>query len=490
MKKSLIIIFVAVPSALCNSENCLNFVQFNLSSALTLPEENSVKENTLSAKSGLKLSFKNADFRAFASLSETSFSSLQNYRSLKDVELKNKSAGAGLFLFRDFLPVSLKAGHLTFSKSLAKLMNPSPSTTVNPLTKSFAFSTGLSPSLPGLSSSNKKLSFSLETKISPAFFNLQTYTGCFTNEDKEGGFYFSEKYRISRSLFIQGAVTAGNFYIENNSKILKKNNADFSPDYFYSALGEVCFHSPLLKLNLYSGIQESPYKTNPLWIKSDIRSSFKNLLLNASYFSILTSRTSPKAVPLIGASSAVCRTIEQAVINPQIMILFHDRSSSSLRLGFSALENAKVTATNRPILLNTAKYRAGAEYENKFFDIRLDWTHANILLKGNPPTKASKPEEYISYSLTSSYSGTFAKTAFSASYTLTVPKTKKDSEKEKYSADIKFSFPALRMTAKTGFDFTVKGKEIKKGEIKAALGYEARKKKLRLVTRAEVKMKV
>lgn len=454
-----IIFCLLMGQAACFADNSalFNYAEYKLASTFTLPCD-SEKEKSFSADTGLKLSFRDAEFRGYVNLPKTGFGTFGAAEGLSEKLdlLDEPRLGAGIYLFKNTLPVTMKIGHNSYSKSISKMKNPSPPVTANPLTKSFAFSTGTGAGLPTLTGSCQPLSCSLGAVTSEKLFPIQFALEGFINDEEEGAAFFSARYQFSRSLLIQSAFSLGRFYIENNSTILKKNNIAFEPDYFYSALGEFCFHSPLLKVNLYAGLQESPYEVNPFWLRLDGRTSLSFFMLNFSYFAIPTTKDSPKALPLIGGSSSICRIVEQASVNPQLLFLFDDKNASSIRLGFSALENWKVTATNTPVQLNTAKVRLGASYENSFFTMRLDWTRANILLSGTPPTKSSTPEEYQSFGFSSSLAGKVAKISLSASYANYPPVTESSSLKEIYSADLKIALPKVSLAAQTGFDFTMK----------------------------------
>ena len=468
-------LIMGISACFAESAPLFNYAEYKFASTLTVPKD-SDEEKTFSADTGLKLSFRDAELRGYTSRQKGEFEDLR--------------WGAGVFLFRNTVPVTMKVGHNTYSKSVSKMKNPSPPVTANPLVKSFAVSTGTGASLTTLSGSTQPLSYSLGAKTAEKIFPVQFALEAFFNDENEGAASFSAKYSLSRSVFVQSAFSGGRFYIENNSTILKKNNAGFNADYFYSALGEFCFHSPLLKLNLYAGIQESPYEVNPFWFRLDGRTSLSFLMLNFSYFAIPTTKDSPKAVPLIGGSSSICRLVEQAGVNPQILFLFDDKNASSIRLGFSALENWKVTATNTPIQLNTAKLRAGLAFESRFLTARLDWTHANILLSGTPPTKSSTPEEYQSFGFSSSFAGKFAKISVSGNYSNSPPLTETSAKKEIYSADLKIAFPKTNLTAQTGIDVTMKDGERYSGEFCTGLSWTLKRKFLRASFKAEVKMGV
>lgn len=473
---------------LAPAESIFNYAEYKCSANFTIPSAETEKKNSVGASTGLKLSFRDADVRSYVTLPKTEFETIKNAGSLSEKAdlLNDIRYGAGIFLFKKTVPTTFKIGHNSYSKSVSRLKNPSPSATANPLSKSFAFSTGTGAALPTLTSSVQPISLAISAKNEEKLFPIQFGAEGFFTEDKEGVASVSAQFKISRSVFVQSVLSGGRFFIENNSAILAKNNAEFDANFFYSGLAELCFHSPLLKVNFYTGLQESPYEVNPFWFKIDGRTSFKMILLNVSYFAIPTTKDAPKVAPLIGGSSSICRTVEQASVNPQILFLFDDKRASSVRLGFSALENWKVTATNTPVQLNTAKFRAAASYESRFFDFRFDWTHANILISGTPPTKSATPEEYQSFGVSSSFVSAFAKFSLSGTYANYPPVTESSAKKEIYSADIKIAFSKLNLTSQAGFDVTFKDGERYSGNFDASVSYSMRKKYLRTVMKAGI----
>ncbi|MCR4823349.1 MAG: hypothetical protein K5873_10830 [Treponema sp.] len=456
-----------------------NFADYKFSTEVTLPEDDSKK--AVSGNTGLRLSFRDGDFRTYFTLPKSEFSAFEEKESLGEkFQLLDKPRwGGGIFLFRDSLPLTIKAGHNTYSKSLSKMKNPSPSVTANPLTKSFAFTTGLGPSLTGLTSSSQPLSLALSLEDTKGLLPVKFSLEGFFNEEKEGAVSLGAKYVFSKSAFFQTAFTLGSFYIENQSSVLKKNNADFSGSYFISALGEGAFFSPLLKMAVYSGFQQSPYEKDSFWFRLNGRSTFKNLLLDFTYFAIPTSKYAPKAAPLIGASSSVTRIVEQASINPQILFLFNDKRNSSLRAGLTLLENWKVTSTNTPVQLNTMKIRAALSYENSFFNLKFDWAHSNILLEGQPSVKSAWPEENHTFTLAASLSGEIARYYLDASYGNYPPMTESSFLKERISFNGKISFPRQNISGHLGSEIIFKEGKRYGGEIKGGINFAIKKKYLR-----------
>ena len=462
------------------SEPFFNFAEFKCAPSITIPAGTSEKEKALAGNGGIRLSFRDADARAYLTLQKTEFAAIKECETVSEkADLFDAPRyGAGFFLFRENIPITIKIGHNTYGKSVSKIRNPSPSTTANPLAKSFAFASGSGASLPTMTSSQQPLSLAFSVKKDLECLPFQiSFEGFFT-EKKEKFLSLSAKFGLPGNISIQPAFSFGEFFLENKSAILKKNNAAFDENSFYSGLGELSISSPVLKINFYSGFQQSPYGTDSWWFKFDGRTSFRAFLLNISYFALPSSKKAPKVAPLIGASSSICRIVEQASINPQILFLFDDKNASSIRLGFSLLENWKVTATNTPVQLNTMKVRTGIEFENRLLNTRFDWTEANILLSGDAPTKSSLPERFHSFSLSTSSSCPYFKYALSGSYSYYPPPADTDSLKESCSFDIKIAFPAMNVDAQAGLDMTFKDGQRYSGEWTISLAHGIKKKYL------------
>ena len=462
------------------AEGIFNYAEYKFASAISLPTQESGKESSLSADTGLKLSFKNAQFRSYASLPKSQTSTLSSpYALWEKTSLPQELRfGADLSLFKELLPLSLKAGRNSFSKSLSKIKNPAPSSTANPLSKSFSFNPGLGAALPSLTSAFQPLSLALEVQSPSWSLPLTLSLESFINDKKEGAVNFSLRHDFSRSSFLQSAFTASRMYIEYNSSILEKNNVSFSPDYFYALMGELALHCPLAKVHFYSGLHQSPYEENFLWFRLDGRTSLGALLINLSYYAIPTCSKSPKAVPFI-SSSGICRTIEESCINPQYVILFSDKNASSLKFGFSALNQWKVTATNTPVHLNLEKFRAGLSFDNRFLSFTALWTRPNILLSGEAPTKSSAPEPYQALSLSSTFASRFCKFSLAASYSNYPPQSENSALKEIYSASLTSAIFSQSLIIKNGIDMTFKDKERYSSSLENSVSWKLTTKYLR-----------
>ena len=157
-----------------HADEFFNFAELKTAANFTLPNEND-REKTFSGNTGLRLSFRDADFRGFVTLPKTEFDEIRSSENIREkLDLfDNPCLGAGFFLFKKNFPTTIKIGHNSYSKSVSKLKSPSPPTTANPLAKSFAFSTGIGASLTSLTSSTQPVSYSICTKSLEKMFPVQ-----------------------------------------------------------------------------------------------------------------------------------------------------------------------------------------------------------------------------------------------------------------------------------------------------------------------------
>ena len=379
------------------------YLDFSSAATFTLPDNPSEKERAVSASTGFQIKFKDLDLRFFRSLPKTEFSKIeecQNWKQRFEL-LDDFRYGGAVSLYQNSTPVVFKLGMNTFSRSISRLKNPAPAASANPLKKSMGFSSGIGISLPTLSSAAKPQSAAVSVEL-PLSRKFELDFQGFLTEEQNSGLSAQGKINFSRITFLEISTSLGRFYIENNSKILKKNYCEFEPDFFYAASFEASFKSPLLKSNFYSGIHENPLKENeyedfPLlnfWIKSENRLAFKNLLLDFSYFVIPDSKNSPKAAPLISGSSSICRTVEQWSINPQILIPINDKNLSTLRLGFSFVDSWKITSEDTPEEYQSAKMKGGVIYENRLTAIKTEYSLENLIFGETPEKSSSLSEKF------------------------------------------------------------------------------------------------
>lgn len=381
-----------------------NFVDARFAATLTAPtkgEEDS--EYYAAGSAGIRLSFDNADFRSYVTLPKTSFSELEIPQSLNDARY-----GGSLSLFQKSVPLTLKAGRLSYSRSMTRLKTPNPSYSANPLKKSFSFSPGLSPSLPTQTSSVQPVSGALS--VSGKKLNLPVLSklnaDIMANEEDTvaASIYFRTK--LSKSVYFDTAFTGGQFYLEKETSYLKKNNALFAGGTYKAFCAETAFRSPLFKANISAGVHESPYSSPyssaSAWFDLKTRAAYKAFLLDCGFFAIPTSASSPFAAPLIGADSSICKTITQVSVNPQIIFPLRLSSPSFLRLGANVTGARKLTGTYSVAGTDVLKISAGVLFESTYFDVKTVFTAANLLLSERATKVSLIPEESYTLSLSAS----------------------------------------------------------------------------------------
>jgi len=426
-----------------------------------LKESTSITRDKTDVQAGLSLKWDFLDLRGFVSLKEQD----------QICTLEDKKWGASLNLFEDSFPVTIKAGNLSTSRSLSRLRSPAPSLTCSPFASAAVISPGTGTSLPSLSGSVQPLSagISLSTDI--------LKTELFYTEDNSWAFCADSSLKITGRTSVRTAVTAGRFFLVNNTSALKKANASFTGDWYYCGLFESYFRAPCFRLTYQQAFYQSPYSAinkecSPVNTSVRISQSLylKNLLISASYFCIPFSRNQPQAAPLISSSAAVCRTVEQLELNPQLIFLTGKNLSDSVCLGIHAAETWKVTSTKNPVSLNTAKIRSAVRYDSEFFSTTLDFTAANILLSGTPPDSSSTPEKYFLLKFNNTIRNDLFRLDSDLGYKYIPPKTDSSSIKKEYTVStsvnaalikaltLSFSGSIIRTgSRKTTGDFSVSG---------------------------------
>lgn len=480
---ALSLIFFAPALPFCSEKPIFNFAELKTSVGVKIPEDGGSKE--ISSDSGLKLSFRNLDLRIYESVEKTEFDSLP-VEIPKD-HIENPRYGAGVYLFQETLPLTLKAGKNSYSKSLSKIRKPSPSFSDNPISGAFAFSHGLGPTLPTLASSEQPLSASISLsseKILPAQISFEA----FADEEKNSAFSICASKKIGKLDSAELSITGARLFVEGKSSILKKTGADFNSDFFLSGLAEFSFRSPLLKTILRGGIQESPYETDSLWFSANARSAWRNFLVDISYFAIPTAKDSPKSAPL-ACPGGIQRTVEQAAVRPQVAFLLGKSGWAEIRFGASAVESWKISSTKDSEMLNVGKLRAGGSLETNPFGAKIDFTAANILISGEPKTKSARPEKYYGASTTLDFRA--KKLNASANLSAKVYPPLDGDASEKRSIDAKISaVPGksriLSAYGKISADF--KDLQRTAGEISAGATLRLKAKKIITSAKAEVKM--
>lgn len=477
----------------------LEYLNFGSAASFTLPKESSEKEKSVSASAGFQIKFKDLDLRFYRSLPKTEFSRIEECGGWKErLELLDDFRyGGAVFLYQKPAPVAFKLGMNNFSRSISRLKNPVPSSSVNPLKKSLGFSSGIGASLPTLSSSAKPQSAAVLVEL-PFTKNFEIDFQGFLTEEHTSGLSAQGKISLARIVFLEVSATLGRFYIENNSRILKKKYCGFEPDFFYAASFEASFKSPYFKSNFYSGVHENPFKENEyedfpllnLWLKTENRLAFKNLLLDFSYFAIPTSKNSPKAAPLISGSSAICRTTEQWSVNPQVLIPLNDENLSTLRLGISFADSWKITSSDLSEEYQSAKIKGGILYENKFASLRAEYSLENIVLGETPAEDTSIPDKFHGGKI--SFSSRREKFNISASAACKIYFEDEffSTEKQNYSFNLNISPKSKTLSSSSSLSLTRKkneGKSKTSGNFSSSCGIKLKAgKKIRASCKAGI----
>lgn len=450
------------------SAPCFDGADFRFTSELTLPAFSSEKKKAFSASTGIKLCVSDLffvskiDARSYITLPKTQLDAFAETESAEDIFslFDDVRYGVGLSLFDKTVPVQVKAGKLSYSKSISRLKNPAPSALSNPLKKSFAFSTGVGASLPTLTSSSQPKSVALCVSSPDGRLFVPLRAEAFVTEEKNCAMSVSASRSFGKFLSVQTALTATRFFVENNASILKKNNAGFDGDFMFAGLWETNLKSPFFKANLFCALHQSPYENMGAWFRIDGRAAYKSAMLDFSFFSLPTKDSSPSVAPLICIDSSVLRTLWSASINPQYLIFLTGKNAASLRFGLSAFEAMKICATKGAELFCVGKFRFGMEYEASQVDLKFDFTAANLIFSGNPPTKSSTPEKYFSVSFDGNLAFPLFCTAFRAGAKYYPPY---DSEsKDKKSITFNMSFVPKKLSPFTfsgGFDMVFKEQE-------------------------------
>ena len=440
------------------AEPFFKYAEVKETASLTI-QTDSKKENSYGGSAGFRLVFGkplwNLDARTYVTLPKTkspaftSLSSPADFFALWD----SPRYGAG-FVTNTAFPVTVRGGMLSFSKSVSRLENPAPSSSANPLTKGFGFSAGVGANLPSLSGAAKPLaafvSVSAPQKVVPLPFQAQ----CGVTEEQRAYASVSCTIPAGKFVTIQPVLTAGRMKIENKQKYLADTNADFSAQWLYGILWETAVRSPWIKANITAGFQETPFSDEfsswTVWIKAAARMAYRNVLVDISYFSIPTLSDSPKAVPLVGGSSTVCRTLRQFGINPQLQFELHNAYAATLRWGIHGLFETKIVNTLEAGQYSTLRLNTALAYESRQIGAKITAGVTNVLLGDSFPTNGSIPEKYYSADITSSVALEKAKASLSIGYDHYPESPKTGNTKERFSLDTSLSPGKQRIVTITG----------------------------------------
>lgn len=363
--------------------------ELRLSAQAQSPRDGSGRADSVSGAAGGRVVLRCAEGRAFWTMPRT---------PLGDVSADCVGAlrwGVGANLLGNSAPVSVRAGSLSFSRSLARLRSPAPSSSANPLSSPPSLSAGLGASLPSLSSSERPAAISVSARL-PASASAEA----FVSEGGDFGASASVRGKIGRGSSVAAALTFSRAFVENGSAVLKKAGAGVEGAFRPAALAELSVRTPPFRAELKAGAHGSPFGGADVWLRADASLACPFAMLGASLFAVPTRPSSPPAVPLVGQNSSVVRTFSQASLNPQVFVPL---GLSSVRLGANALVSGKIAATKGAEELSVGKFRAAAEWRRGALSVRADFTRANVLLSGEPPNKSAAPEEHWGWGISAAY---------------------------------------------------------------------------------------
>lgn len=431
-------------------------------------------KNTVEFAFGTYFNSNFVSLRAFTTVPKIEFSELKTIVSennLSSLFTQNRYS-ADITFFKN--TVNLKAGSITYSKSVSRLKNPVPAVPSNPVLKSFTATAGIGTLLPGATSTKKTDSFYFcfdLFKIKIPFLAQ----GNFIPEEKSCSFSVNTKFNFTKRIFIQSFANFSSNILENNSTYLKKQNSSFESGRFSAFSLENSFYSPFFKLNFYSGIHQNPLEKSVFWINSRARCTAGQFLLDASFYAIPSGINSTKAVPLISTDSSIIKTTYQTSINPQFIFL--TQKGNSITLGVTATKNQKIVGTTKIALIETGKIAGGILFERPDFSIKSNITAANILLAGTPPTKSTTPDKFYEFYFSSTKKKGFLNGSFTAKYRDYPPKDKTSDKKQVISASGSKNFGQKKQLKLAGnFNSTLKAGKKDSSSVLLSSGWTIKKK--------------
>lgn len=361
--------------------------------------------------------------------------------------------------------IQLAAGNLGTGKSISLLKKPVPQIKSSAVKKTFSFNPGISFSPVSLSSAEKPAVFYCSAAI-PAKYGSSSFSG-FISEDNSAAFSAGTKIKFSRNAFFHLNTTAGVFELQGNTQYLKKNSVSFDS---FTALvlgAEASFQSRPVKVTFTSTFHQSPW--NMWWYTCTIKSRFKagSFLLDFDFFTIPSSKDSPRAVPLISADSTVVKTVEQAQINPQYV--FVTSSGAIITAGLSLSEIWKLEGNQYPQAVNTLRCNFTVLYEQKDSTVNLNVFSAGNHLYGNPGIQFM-PEKYTGFSLSGKKNFSSGIISCSLSAKQVQPLTKNDRVKQTFTQNLSFtSKKILDLMAGVSASQTLKNGLREKGSLTVSL---------------------
>ena len=310
-------------------DDFFKFTELSSRTELTFPKEEK-RKGKIKNQQGASIVFRGIDFKYFSTFPATEFSFFQQsynesgfFETLEASfeKIENKRTGLsfnGNKFFKEKVPIILKAGNLSYSKSISQLKSPSFSTASSAIKNGFGNSFGLGASLPNLNSSGKPESLALY--FSPDNWIFEA--ACFSSSD----FLYSigRSFKIGKNYDYSTRFSGGRFFLsEKKETTWFCKTRRFSSGWYDAFVWENSISIPVGKFQFSFGIHQSPFENYRFWIKNENRTIAGPILLEADFFAadrffcknlkegFYTAKSSPEPV------------VFQAKINPQYRHTFN-----------------------------------------------------------------------------------------------------------------------------------------------------------------------
>ncbi len=265
----------------------------------------------------------------FSKTAENAIDKIENRRFGISVDAKK--------IFYENIPVKIKTGNLSYSKSISLLKNPAFSTNQNAIKNSFGKSFGLGAVLPGISSAKNEESTSI------SFFpeNWIFECACFPSSD----FLFcaGRNFKFSRHSNFFTGITGGRFFLQPKKETSWfRQTKYFSPAWYDSFVWINNISFPANKIQLSVGVHQNPFENFRFWVRNENRTIIGSFLIESNFFAtdrffckdlkegLYSANSSPTPEPVIF----------QAKLNPQYRNYF-ENTGINFAFGISAMVEEK-----------------------------------------------------------------------------------------------------------------------------------------------------
>lgn len=273
---------------------------------------------------GIHLAFKAADIKAYSTFPATEFSFFQKnyeqtglkktiYKSLQNFEQHRAAVAIYAGNFSSIpLPLTVKAGSLSYSQSISRMKNPATTGSMNALSGISFGLTGIGSSLPTSSSGKKQNSLALT--FFPAPFNLE----CALFEDRTLFYSAGTIFKFGKNAKLSTAFSGARIFIQKkNSSSWYLTEEFFPPEWEHAFLWENTFYCPGIKNKLSIGVHENPFSRLRFWMKNENRTILGPVLLNTQFFAADRFFLTEENSAFYTAGSTLEKTVLQIKINPQ-----------------------------------------------------------------------------------------------------------------------------------------------------------------------------